>query len=392
MKKQGCREDKVMFKDLSYQEMYEKFYKSYHSSIKSYLEILENERKTHLKRNIAYLIIFIICVVGAFVLLAVLHVNDNGSLFGKPIPHSFELSRLVRILVCLVMCACFSIAFFIFERMRQGTSFSYSVALKSRLMPLIIDCLGCIKYEQEGKPNLITKKDLLEHTYIDDRIFYCNDILEKHSKDIFKGCRNGVKFEIFEHYGNSTYIGLELNKKLKTPVIIKNKRTSVNRLLNIEMLNIGSNIIPIALLLIAGICFPTKFTISISLIVVGCFIWKLWTNLVVKKQKTLGLEDLNFNNKFSIYSDDEVEARYFATIAFIDRLMNLKLAFNATDIICSGFGNKLIFIIYTRENLFELGSLYKRVNTTKYIDEVFRQILSIMLIVDHFKLDEKTGL
>ena len=124
----------------------------------------------------------------------------------------------------------------------------------------------------------------------------------------------------------------------------------------------------------------------------GCFIWKLWTNLVVKKQKTLGLEDLNFNNKFSIYSDDEVEARYFATTAFIDRLMNLKLAFNATDIICSGFGNKLIFIIYTRENLFELGSLYKRVNTTKYIDEVFRQILSIMLIVDHFKLDEKTGL
>lgn len=382
-----------MEKDLSYKEMYKKFHKSYYSSIKSFLEILEKERKTYLKKNIVCLIIFIVCAVCALAAAAVIQVNDNCSIFGKPLTHCFEFPDLVRFLVILVCCAFTAIAFFLSDILLHGdTGFCYSVDLKSRLMPLVIDYLGCIKYEQEGEPNLITKKDLLEHRYIDERIFDSNNILEKHSKDIFKGYRNGVKFEIFEHYGNSTYIGLELNKKLKTPVVIKSKNTSINRVLNIEVLNIGSNLIPIAFLIIVGICFPTKLSISISLIIVGYFIWKLWSNLVVNRRKTLGLEDFNFNDKFSIYSEDEVEARYLATTTFIDRLMNMKLAFNATDIICSGFEDKLIFVIYTKKNLFELGSLYKCVDTTKYIEEVFNQITSIMLMIDHFKLDEKTGL
>ena len=182
------------------------------------------------------------------------------------------------------------------------------------------------------------------------------------------------------------------NKKLNEEVFIKPKKNSVNRMFNITVLDTGINLLPIGLLLIPVFCIQNKLTISISLIIVGYFIWKLFNNLVVSKRRTLELEDLNFNDKFLIYSGDEVEARYFATTAFIDRLVNLKLAFKASDIMCLGFEDKLIFLIYKKRNLFELGSLYKQVDTPKYIEEVFNQISSIMLMIDHFKLDEKTGL
>jgi len=379
-----------MNKDLSYIEMYEKFYKSYYSLIKPFLEILEKERKIELKKHIGIIVIFIVSVLVALALIALIQMNDTCSLWGHVLSHCFKLPNLVRFLIILITCAIGIISYVAMQSMLHiHNNFNYCTSLKFRLMPLVIDCLGCIKYEQKGVFNLVTKEDLLKYRYIDKCIFNSDIIM---GGDVFKGYRNGVKFEIIECQENVIYIGFELNKKLNEEVFIKPKKNSVNRMFNITVLDTGIKLLPIGLLLIPVFCIQNKLTISISLIIGGYFIWKLLNNLVVSKRRTLDLEDLNFNDKFLIYSDDEVEARYFATTAFIDRLVNLELAFKASDIMCLGFEDKLIFLIYKKKNLFELGSLYKQVDTTKYIEEVFNQIAAIMLMIDHFKLDEKTGL
>ena len=104
------------------------------------------------------------------------------------------------------------------------------------------------------------------------------------------------------------------------------------------------------------------------------------------------LEDVDFEKRFDVFTDDEVEARYLITPSFMERLNEMKVAFKADKVSCA-FYNKYLFVaLQTPEDLFSICSLFKRVDDPKQFFTMFEEILSIIKLIDHFKLDQKIGL
>jgi len=72
--------------------------------------------------------------------------------------------------------------------------------------------------------------------------------------------------------------------------------------------------------------------------------------------------------------------------------MNVSEAFNNYKIRCSYVDNNLVLAIPTRKNMFEIGNLYISLNNPNHIDKLIDEIISILLLVDYFKLDTNTNL
>lgn len=104
------------------------------------------------------------------------------------------------------------------------------------------------------------------------------------------------------------------------------------------------------------------------------------------------LEDVTFEKKFDVFTDDEVEARYLITPSFMERLNNIKVAFSADNISCSFYEKYFLLALHTSKDLFSLCSLTKPVNDGKQFFTVFEEILSIIKLIDYFKLNQKIGL
>ena len=104
------------------------------------------------------------------------------------------------------------------------------------------------------------------------------------------------------------------------------------------------------------------------------------------------LEDPEFNKKFDVYTNDEVEARYLITTAFIDRYLKLQKIFKTKNIKCSFFGEQLMIAIPSRKDFFELGSLFLPLSNTYYINKFYDDITEILKVIDVLKLNERTGL
>lgn len=104
------------------------------------------------------------------------------------------------------------------------------------------------------------------------------------------------------------------------------------------------------------------------------------------------LEDVVFEKKFDVFTDDEVEARYLITPSFMERLNNMKTAFEAYAISCAFYDKYLLVGLSTRKDLFSIGDLNKPLNDDKQFFTMFEEILSIIKLIDHFKLNQKIGL
>lgn len=106
------------------------------------------------------------------------------------------------------------------------------------------------------------------------------------------------------------------------------------------------------------------------------------------------LEDVDFDRMFTVFSNNQIEARYLLNPIFMEKLKNFKVEFSATDMDCSFFDNKAIFAISTKEDLFEIVSLFNSLTSSVNddIEQCCRQIKSIQTMIDYFKLGEKTGL
>ena len=112
----------------------------------------------------------------------------------------------------------------------------------------------------------------------------------------------------------------------------------------------------------------------------------------VKKTKgELNLESVDFKNKFEVYGD-EIEGRYALTTAFMNRLLTMQTAFGSGDLTCIIEGNNISFEIKKTKDLFEVADLNKPVNSPECIKEFYNEMTSIWDMIDHFKLDENTGL
>ena len=103
------------------------------------------------------------------------------------------------------------------------------------------------------------------------------------------------------------------------------------------------------------------------------------------------LEDPSFMQKYKIYSDNQVEARYVLTTAFIERFKNMKVAFRAKYIRAAFKDGKITIAIDAGRDLFQMANLDKDTDSNTFT-ELFNEILSILELINALKLNEKIGL
>ena len=104
------------------------------------------------------------------------------------------------------------------------------------------------------------------------------------------------------------------------------------------------------------------------------------------------LEDTNFEKKYDVFTNDEVDARYLITPTFMERLKDMQTAFKADKVRCAFYNDCFFVALSSNKDLFSLCSLIKPVDDSQQYFQMFEEILSIMKLIDHFKLDQKTGL
>lgn len=137
---------------------------------------------------------------------------------------------------------------------------------------------------------------------------------------------------------------------------------------------------------------------SLFFVILGIFIVLIYQFFLKRidknrevSQNKIKLEDIEFNKLFNVFSDDEIEARYLITTAFMERLLNLKTAFKSKNVKCAFINKQVFFALSTKKNLFEFGNLFKPLNNIENI-EFFREFFSILDLIEYFKFNEKTGL
>lgn len=103
------------------------------------------------------------------------------------------------------------------------------------------------------------------------------------------------------------------------------------------------------------------------------------------------LEASTFSKSYNVYSNDQVEARYLLTTAFMDRICNLGLAFKAKSV-CGAFkDDKLTLSIDCGKDMFAMGSNFKE-SDSKTFAQLFNEMVSILQIIDVLKLNKRIGL
>lgn len=115
-------------------------------------------------------------------------------------------------------------------------------------------------------------------------------------------------------------------------------------------------------------------------------------HMLFKGMETVRLEDIRFEKYFQVYSDNQIEARYILTTAFMERILKLKKAYHGKKIQLSFFDNQLLIAISTSQNMFETSSLFFSNLDRKKIDEVFEQFYGVLSVIDILKLNQKLGL
>ena len=221
---------------------------------------------------------------------------------------------------------------------------SFENKIKEKIMPDVCKCFDKLIWEQ-GK-------------YYDTQIFGYSNLIPQFSSyefdDVFYGKYKDVNFDIVESeftigsgknrrtVFNGVIVKLDMNKNFKGKTVIRPDSIFHT---------------------------PPSFTL-----------------------KHTTLEDVVFEKKFDVFTDDEVEARYLITPSFMERLNNMKVAFNAYAVSCAFYEKYLFVGLRTSKDLFSLCSLNKPVNDEKQFFTMFEEILSIIKLIDHFKLNQKIGM
>lgn len=254
---------------------------------------------------------------------------------------------------------------------------------------------------------IITKRELCNSGLSEDKRFGLN------FDDEFKGTYNGVDFRIgdsrqfgaykkskkirdgkFTYYEKSgldaVLVIFKTNKVIKDNIIISEKRTWKDYLFLIilgifivagvlnsiifDLRNSDSPIEDFILGFIITLGFLSFYGVAIYL-----------DNKNKLKHSNITLEDIEFHKKFDVKAHNQIEARYLMTPSFIEQFNDLKFAFKAQKIDCYCWKDNILFVIYTKKNLFEFANLNKPLTNTDEINNFFTELDSIYKMIDYFK-------
>ncbi len=100
------------------------------------------------------------------------------------------------------------------------------------------------------------------------------------------------------------------------------------------------------------------------------------------------LEDSDFNRRYVVFSDNQVEARYVLTPIVMENIKNIALSFAARFYRLSFQNNKMLLLVATDQDLFKMGDVRKNTDKATF-DLIYDEITSVLQLVDLFKLKNK---
>lgn len=101
----------------------------------------------------------------------------------------------------------------------------------------------------------------------------------------------------------------------------------------------------------------------------------------------VALEDIEFEKRYEMYSNDQVEARYIMTPSFMTRMTRLP----RDKKIMAAFKDQKAYIFMKCNNMFEIPFL-KPATDFKYYQSVLAELADILSIIDSLKLEQDIGL
>ena len=326
--------------DKTYTQMRNEFQNKLFTQIFPKIRHFEEERKS--KKLLAIVATIILLILGiAFVTIAFNNIETE---------FTFKM--------------CWLIAGFSFTGALSAIPFikkKFENKIKDEIMPVVCSCFDGITWQQ-GYAD--TTEETLENL---DKVIFDSRLIEESNKieldDKFLGCHNDVKYEItegkfsiVEGCGKSrreytvfdgVIVKLEMNKNFTGNTIIDERGFSqILKYIDFDKSDL------------------TKTT----------------------------MEDIEFNKKYNVYTDDEVEARYLITPSFMQRLKNMKVAFSADKVRCAFYKEYLLIGLFTSKDLFSICSLFEPIDDPKQFFTMYEEIVSIIKLIDHFKLDQKIGM
>ena len=101
-----------------------------------------------------------------------------------------------------------------------------------------------------------------------------------------------------------------------------------------------------------------------------------------KATQQVKLEEISFNKKWNVLTDNQVDARYILTPVFMEKINEVKKLFYGKHIDFSFFDNKLLLAVHTRKNMFETTTLLTPALDYHKVREVVSQLNSIFSVID----------
>ena len=349
-------------------EKFLNFYKKYEKEITPYIGKYE---KTRIKYAILFTILAILSTV----------------LFERFIILDFSLGAIISMGLFDFCVICI-----IYDKLNS----KLKNKIKQTFIPKIIQTLGEIHW---NTGNTIISDTILEKS----KLF--GDYNIRSNDDTFEGKYNGIEFKVSETnlsyesgsgdkrtvstVFNGIIILIDSNKETKAHTIIETKVKAIQKI--IKKISLSVLILWFSILSIGnGI-----HTNNITALVVGIVLPLVIILFIFPKNQMMSmkLEDSDFNKKYIVTTEDQIEGRYLITTGFMDRFKNLQTAFGTKNIKCAFFDNKVMFALHTNKDFFELSEgLFHSLKHPKRVKSFYEETTAIYDIIDYFKLDEKTGL
>lgn len=349
-------------------EKFLNFYKKYEKEITPYIGKYE---KTRIKYAILFTILAILSTV----------------LFERFIILDFSLGAIISMGLFDFCVICI-----IYDKINS----KLKNKIKQTFIPKIIQTIGEIHW---NTGNTIISDTILEKS----KLF--GDYNIRSNDDTFEGKYNGIEFKVSETnlsyesgsgdkrtvstVFNGIIILIDSNKETKAHTIIETKVKAIQKI--IKKISLSVLILWFSILSIGnGI-----HTNNITALVVGIVLPLVIILFIFPKNQMMSmkLEDSDFNKKYIVTTEDQIEGRYLITTGFMDRFKNLQTAFGTKNIKCAFFDNKVMFALHTNKDFFELSEgLFHSLKHPKRVKSFYEETTAIYDIIDYFKLDEKTGL
>lgn len=241
-----------------------------------------------------------------------------------------------------------------------ATAKSFENRIKSRIMPIVLSSLQNFHWNEKSR---IKTEQIQEFKMFSEIHFRADD-------DSFWGEYKNIEIDLCEtkltlkdgilpSFSGVLIFFKQDSPFTKVPVVIKKQKSNpyLDTMLHMRVVELNK---------ISKYCFPDM--------------------------ERVRLEDVEFEKKFDVFSQDQIEARCLLTTGFIDRFDNIAFAFGSKQIEASFVENKAMIVVSTNKDLFQIGNMFKPVFDFNQYKTMVEEFISILELIDELKMNQNIGL